>query len=170
MLAGALIVTIAIVWWTSGGGTTPATATAQRNTPAGAQQQAAGGGGETPIDVRIEALSGERQPPVATGRNPFEFRARPAPPPPSTTIGGPVTPPMPTGPPPPPPIALKFIGVVERADGSRVAVLSDGRSPSYGQQGEILLGQYRIVAIGEESIELEHMDGRGRQTIRLTGQ
>lgn len=173
VLGGALIVTIAIAWWSYGGGSTPAAVSGQRNTPAAAQQ-AASPGPETPIDVRIEALSTERQPPAGTGRNPFEFRARPAPPPPptsSSSLSGPVMPTVPSGPPPPAPIALKFIGVVEKSDGMRVAVLSDGRSqPMYGTVGQTVDGRYRIVTIGVESLELEHIDGRGRQTIRLTGQ
>jgi hypothetical protein len=32
-----------------------------------------------------------------------------------------------------------------------------------------VLGQYRILRIGAESIEMSYLDGRGRQTIRLTG-
>jgi hypothetical protein len=176
VLLGMLLVTIALTWWIrSGGDALPATATAPppRNAP-GAAQQAAGAAGQTPIDVHIEALSAERQPPAGTGRNPFQFRARAAPPPPppttNTALSGPVTPPVPAGPPPAPPITLKFIGLVERAGGIRVAVLSDGHSPVTGQQGQVVLGRYRIVSIGVESIELEHADGRGRQTIRLTGQ
>jgi hypothetical protein len=64
---------------------------------------------------------------------------------------------------------LKFIGVVEQG-GKRVAVLSDGRSIPSGTEGAIILGQYRILKIGTESIEMSYVDGRGRQTIRLTGQ
>ncbi len=80
---------------------------------------------------------------------------------------------MPSGPPPPPPvpaIGLKFIGLLEPGPGQRIAVLSDGRgAPIYGKEGESLLGQYRILRIGPESIELEYIDGRGRQAIRLSG-
>ena len=70
-----------------------------------------------------------------------------------------------------PPITLKFIGVVEPPPpGKRLAVLSDGRgSPVYGHEGETVLGQYRILRIGAESIEMSYLDGRGRQTIRLSG-
>jgi hypothetical protein len=50
-------------------------------------------------------------------------------------------------------------------------VLSDGRgSPIYGKEGETVLGQYRVLKIGVESIDIAYADGRGRQTIRLTGQ
>ena len=77
---------------------------------------------------------------------------------------------MPPGPPPPPPIPLKFIGLVEKADGFKVAVLTDGKVTLYGREGDIIDGRYKIVKIGVESIELTHADGRGRQTVRLTGQ
>ena len=81
---------------------------------------------------------------------------------------------MPAGPPPPPPlppIPLKFIGIVEApTHGEKIAVLSDGRNaPFYGTEGAIIEGRYRILKIGAESIELAYADGRGRQTIRLTG-
>ena len=77
---------------------------------------------------------------------------------------------VPPGPPPPPPITLKFIGIVQKADGTRIAVLSDGKRPYYGTDGQEIEGQYRILKIGQESIEIAYIDGRGRQTIRLSGQ
>src|SRR5947207_1888819 len=93
----------------------------------------------------------------------------PAPPP--RPVGGTQPPPPPPPPPPVPPIALKFIGVGDAPPpGKRVAVLSDGRgAPVYGHEGETVLGQYRILRIGAESIEMSYLDGRGRQTIRLSG-
>jgi hypothetical protein len=77
----------------------------------------------------------------------------------------------PPGPPPPAPIQLKFLGVLTRANGVNWAVLSDGKGATmYGRDGDIVDGRYRIVKIGTESIEMAHVDGRGRQVIRLTGQ
>jgi hypothetical protein len=81
---------------------------------------------------------------------------------------------VPTGPPPPPPlppIPYKFVGLVEvPGQSKRIAVLSDGRSaPVFGREGDIIEGRYRIVQIGAESIEMEYLDGRGRQRIRLSG-
>ena len=69
------------------------------------------------------------------------------------------------------PITLKFIGIVEAtAHGEKIAILSDGRNaPFYGKEGAIIEGRYRILKIGVESVELAYTDGRGRQTIRLTG-
>jgi hypothetical protein len=78
---------------------------------------------------------------------------------------------VPVGPPLPPPIPLKFIGIVEaRGQAKRYAALIDSTGHSFqGREGEIVAGQYRIVKIGVESIEMTYLDGRGRQTIRLSG-
>ncbi|HEY8536187.1 MAG TPA: hypothetical protein VIL25_07045 [Vicinamibacterales bacterium] len=129
--------------------------------------------------VRLDALSASRPDPTDVRRNPFRFGSRqergepvvmgsPPPGPGPAAMSG-FSPPMPVGPPPPPPIPLKFIGIVERANGLRLAVLSDGRNVFYGREGEIVEGRYRIERIGPESIELAWADGRGRQTIRLSG-
>ena len=72
--------------------------------------------------------------------------------------------------PPPPPIRLKFIGIVEPSvSAKKIAVLSDGSHVYQGREGDIIEGQYRILKIGAESIEMAYLDGRGRQTIQLTG-
>ena len=51
----------------------------------------------------------------------------------------------------------------------KIAILTDGRGVFHGREGDIIEGRYRIVRIGVESIEMAHLDGRGRQTIRLSG-
>jgi len=70
---------------------------------------------------------------------------------------------------PPPPITLKFIGTIEAPGVGKLAALSDGKFVYRGREGDIIEGRYRIVKIGVESIVMEYLDGRGRQTIRLTG-
>jgi hypothetical protein len=127
-------------------------------------------------DVHLDALEGERPRPAAEARNLFRFRSRPAPPPPPPAPSTPPPvvslPPAPQGPAPPPPIGLKFIGIIEATEQSKkFAVLSDGRGGPliYGSEGQVVLGQYRILRIGAESIEMSYLDGRGRQTIRLSG-
>ena len=131
-----------------------------------------------PPSVHLDALDGKRPTPEAAERNLFRFKTKAPPPAPPAPVR-PVPPVMPTvmaptGPPPPPPLApitLKFIGVVEApAHGEKIAILSDGRNaPFYGKEGAIIEGRYRILKIGVESVELAYADGRGRQTIRLTG-
>jgi hypothetical protein len=64
---------------------------------------------------------------------------------------------------------MKFIGVVTRQGTSKIAVLSDGKFVFHGREGDIIEGRYRVVRIGEESVQMEYLDGRGRQTIRLSG-
>jgi len=77
---------------------------------------------------------------------------------------------VPPPPPPPPPIPLKFIGTMEQGR-TRVAIFSDGKGvPLYAAEGKTVLGQYRIVKIGVESVVMEYLDGRGRQTIPMRGQ
>jgi hypothetical protein len=127
--------------------------------------------GEVP-DVRLEALEAERPALVEGGRNLFRDEPEPppvaAPAPSSAPARRAAAPPDPTGPPPPPPINLKFIGVVQ-AGGRSVAVLSDGRDILYGREGEVVDGQYLIVKINVETIEVSYPDGTGRRVIRLTG-
>jgi hypothetical protein len=124
-------------------------------------------------DVHLQALNEGRPKPNSGGRDLFRYRMKPPPPPPPPPRipVGPEPPPLPPAPPPLPPIALKFIGVIDMPPpAKRVAVLSDGRgAPMYGHEGDTVLGQYRILRIGTESIEMSYLDGRGRQTIRLSG-
>jgi hypothetical protein len=129
-------------------------------------------GPEAP-DVHLDALNEGRPKPDPGGRDLFRYKPKPPPPPPPPprlTVG-PEPPPPPPLPPPPPPITLKFVGVVDTPPpGKKLAILSDGRgAPVYGHEGDIVLGQYRILRIGAESIEMSYLDGRGRQTIRLSG-
>lgn len=158
-------------------------------TPAGAPataraRRAAGGAADglpQAADVRLAALNAAREEPGTSARNPFRFGRRTpvaepggggtSAPAPAMTLT-PVEPPAPSGTPPLPPIPLKFIGRVEKADGLTLAVLSagEGRAPLHGKEGDIIDGRYRILKIGTESVEMAYVDGRGRQTIRLTGQ
>lgn len=131
------------------------------------------------LDVRLGAL---KQPPPApdeeTARNPFRFYVKPPPPPPPPPKPVVVPPPLLPGqpgyvappPPGPPPITLKFIGTVE-VRGRKVAIFQTERPgiPIYAGEGDTVLGQYRVVKIGVESVTLEYLDGRGRQVIPMRG-
>jgi hypothetical protein len=131
------------------------------------------GAASAPLNVRLEEL---KQPPPQPGgdsRNPFRFYVKPPPPPPPTSVVKPPTtvgpPPPPPPPPGPPPIPLKFTGTMEQGK-KKVAIFSDGRGlPVYAAEGELVLGQYRVVRIQIESVVMEYADGKGRQTIPLRG-
>lgn len=139
--------------------------------------------GEAPPDVRLDALEPEWPALVESARNPFRFqpRASAAPARPAAVAQRPLAPPSVAGGPggaggagapvvqAPPPIPLKFIGAIEAPGVGKIAALSDGKFVYHGREGDIIEGRYRIVKIGVESIVMEHADGRGRQTIRLTG-
>jgi hypothetical protein len=177
LLLGLLLVVLAIVGYRGLARTasTPSSSSNGTRTAAPAPRGAAAAGVTAP-DVHLDALESERPRPVAAERNLFRFRPKSPPPAPTAGPGrstAPATttvPPVATGPPAPPPIALKFIGRVEREGKPTIAILSDGQGPPMsGVEGETIAGRYRILRIGVESIEMAYLDGRGRQTIRLTG-
>jgi hypothetical protein len=154
---------------------TPAAATAGRSNPRRATARTAEE--STPVaDVKLELLKTAPSELERSTRNPFQFKPKAPPPAPRPPVavdrGAPVivAPPVPQGPPPPPPIALKYIGVLETSQG-RVAVFRDtGGDIVNGKEGDIIDGRYRLLKIGVESADLAYVDGRGRQTIRLSGQ
>lgn len=145
---------------------------------------APGGSAQSPsgnavAELRLDLLQRERGPYAAPDRNPFRFerRASAAPPPrpqgprrPAAPVDvGPTEPPPP---PPPPPIPLRYIGFMQPNDETgRVAVLSDTRGNVFNsREGDIVDGRYRLLRVGNDSADLVYVDGRGRQTIRLSGQ
>ena len=79
---------------------------------------------------------------------------------------------VPSGPQPPPLISLLLIGLVDApTQAGRVAILSDGGgSIMYGKEGDIIEGRYKMLKLGPDAAELSYLDGRGRQTIRLSGE
>lgn len=143
------------------------------------QQPATTAAGNTqgPLGVRLGELKDPPPEPAGDGRNPFRFYVKPPPPPaPRPRVAQPgeqgyvaPPPPPPPGPPPIPPIPLKFTGTMEQGK-KKVAIFSDGRGvPVYASEGELVLGQYRVVRIQLESVVMEYADGRGRQTIPMRG-
>jgi hypothetical protein len=137
-----------------------------------------GGGDSGVADIRLELLQRQHGPLRDPDRNPFRFerrasaaaQARPQ----TTRRAAPieVAPVGPLPPPPPPPIPLRFIGFLQPQGGAgRVAVLSDGRGNVFdGREGDVIEGRYRLLRVGNDSADLIYLDGRGRQTIRLSGQ
>jgi hypothetical protein len=179
-LASVLLVIVYRIWPAAAPSATHASASNNQAATTGQRaQQHQTPSADTP-DVHLDALDDERPKPGARDRNLFRFKPKAPPPPPPgsgpTTQPPPPVAPVVTGPPPPPPvppIALKFLGTIERPGqgGVKIAMLSDGRgAPFFGKEGEVVEGRYRILKIGVESIEIAYADGRGRQTIRLTGQ
>ena len=178
-LAVAAILLIAVVVWAVQRGPAPPAAAAPAGATASNAQPPASKTAITEID--LEALETKRPEPQDSDRNPFRFKQRPAPAPPAAVIrqqqeqaaaAAQAAAAGPSEPPPPPRIPLKYIGEMTdpKNPGKRIAILSDTRSTYWGREGEVIEGRYRIVKIGVESIELAYLDGRGRQTIRQTGQ
>jgi hypothetical protein len=177
LMGAAAVIVLGLIAWTLWPSSTPARAATPPAARARAGRPSAAVVETGPVaPVKLGALTASRDEPGDAQRNPFRFQPKvvapkPLPPAPTTPVTDTTRPPVPTGPPPPPPIPLKFIGIVERANGVKWAVLTDGKSaPMHGKDGDIIDGKYLIVKIGTESIEMTYTDGRGRQVIRLTGQ
>lgn len=180
LVLGAALLVLAIIGYRAWVDTsaTPAPTSNARGTSTAAAPGARGAApaAEAPA-VHLDTLEDERPKPGSGERNLFRFKPKAPPPPPAgASRPAPVaptapTPPAPAGPPPPPPITLKFIGVIDRGAGQpKIAVLTDGMGPPiHGVEGGTVGGKYRILRIGAESIEMAYLDGRGRQTIRLSG-
>jgi hypothetical protein len=162
-----LVAVAAYMWWPAA-----APAPGSSNQARDARKTGAATAASGPLAVKLDALKQPPPPPAGETRNPFRFYIKLAPPPPPPQA---VKPPV-IGPPPvpveqgPPPIPLKFIGTMEQGK-KKVAIFSDGHGlPVYASEGELVLGQYRLVRIGVESVVMEYPDGRGRQTIPMRGQ
>jgi hypothetical protein len=178
-LGAVAVVLLATAAWTLMRGTPqPSAASNASGTPAARGTQ----GSKSPItEVDLKALEAERPEPGDNTRNPFRFKPKPPPPPPPPPSPAVIKQQQqqaaemaarPVEPPPPPRIPLKYIGDMSdpKNPSKRIAILSDARSTYYGREGEVVEGRYKILRIGVESIELAYLDGRGRQTIRQTGQ
>ncbi len=136
--------------------------------------------------VRLDEMVVDRSDPEAERRNPFRFGARPSLSP-SEPGGGAEPAPAPVAPvrgvdlPVPAPSAplpdrtvevpLTFIGFVESPGiEGRVVVLTDGETVFHGRVGDVIDGRYRLVGLGVESVDVERIDGRGQQTLRLSSE
>jgi hypothetical protein len=182
LLAALVFVMIVALMWGFGDGdgdnhATVATADHTRAAAGAARGSRAPAGTPTIVaPIALEVLRAAPPDPIASGRNPFRFQQHSAPTEegggggPVRESAGPMVQAPPPPPPGPPPIPLRFIGIVDETRRHlKLAVLSDGRNVFYGREGDIIEGRYRIVRIGLESIEMTHVDGRGQQTIRLSG-
>lgn len=174
LVALAVAVAAALVSWLSGKSATPQPAPS--NPRATTRAKNVDNVQPADLEVHLDALKEPRPDAQSSERNPFRFYVKPPPPPPTDEgIRQPLPPvaSVPTGPPsppPPPPIPLKYIGLLTVAGGEKVAAFSDCRSTMRGKEGDIIAGQYRLVHIGNESVVMEYIDGRGRTTIRQSGQ
>ena len=70
-------------------------------------------------------------------------------------------------PPPPPPIDLKFYGFASRKDGYKRIFLSKGEDIFVAKEGDIVDRRYKIVHIGQNSVDVEDVLTNNRQTLPL---
>jgi len=175
IIALAVAVAVALISWLPGKSAAPASAPS--NPRAAPRAKTVENVQPADLEVRLGELQTPRPAAESNERNPFRFYVKPPPPPPPPPkFEGRGEKPPPPPPPqtpvevPPPPIPLKYIGLLEEKGGGKLAAFSDCRSTMRGHEGDIIAGQYRLVRIGNESVVMEYVDGRGRTTIRQSGQ
>jgi len=94
------------------------------------------------------------------------FRSQPEPPKIPIAAKPDVKPGPPT-PPPPPPIDLKFYGFASRKDGFKRIFLAKGDDIFVAKEGDIVDRRYKIVHIGQNSVDVEDVLTSNHQTLPL---
>ena len=145
-----------------------ATAKPSATAPRSARQAAA----ETEIEALAKSLHVDLKPNAefrTPGRDPFRFETRVQKPP--AFVPAPIV--VDNLPPPAPPLpVLSLSGVAtDVVDGKpqRSAVVSLPNGVLIVREGESVAGLYTVVAIGEDSIELQSTGDSSRRTVRLSG-
>jgi hypothetical protein len=109
---------------------------------------------------------------TGSGRNIFSANSAPVEiPKPVASARPKVTAPVytpPPGPPPPPPIELKFFGTATSAGGKRQAFLLHGQDVFLASDGDIVQRRYQILTVSANSVLVEDMTNKNRQTLPLT--
>jgi len=93
-----------------------------------------------------------------------------APPPPTARRVAVAAPPPPSGPPPVPPLVVPatFFGyVTDASTGTRRAFFSEGDNVYVVAVGDVLLGRFRLLQIGNSTAELEETASGRRTTVTL---
>jgi hypothetical protein len=104
----------------------------------------------------------------STGRNIFSLTPPPPPPPPVDPTSVTSAPPPP---PEPPKLPLKFFGYGTVPYGSaRRAFFTDGEEVHVVAEGELLLNRFRILKVGNASLEFEEVSSGRRGTAILEEQ
>jgi hypothetical protein len=193
IFAGVMLL-IAVVWlysaFTPSAPPTPATPTRRQSAIASLTSDAAAPSGQSSGGAGKRGRGGEGVDPSlrldllaklqatqyeGSDRNIFQFYTPPPPPPPKPIVSPIVNPggsgmgqATPGLPPPPPPIPLKFYGLASAPGVSpRRAFLQEGEDIFIATEGDVIKKRYKILRIGEKSIEIEDMQTNNKQPIPL---
>jgi hypothetical protein len=150
----------------------PKTELATKAAPAATKESLRQRAAETEIEALANSLHVHRKSEAvlrAPGRDPFQFQARVQKPP--AFVPPPAI--VQSAPPPPAPVlpVLSLTGIAsDVVDGNAVrsAVVSLPAGVLIVREGESVAGLYTVVAIGEDSIELESTGDNSRRTLRLS--
>ncbi len=177
---GVAVALYAVTWLMPGKSAAPVAAPSNPRIAAKAGAQSA-----AVPDVRLEALKEPRTAAAGNQRNPFRFYVPPPPPPPPTPVV--IAKPQPVQPEPPADAAGADRAAAAAEDLADVEVhrgrrsrAGQGRERSRrsatavrrcaGARGTSSTAATASSGFGVESVVMEYPDGRGRETIRMSGQ
>jgi hypothetical protein len=182
LMIGALVVTYVVLSKFAGGEplpipqttgpaatSKPAVRASGPNTRANAQKKAEA---TKPVALKLKQFEEVPAEPEA-GRNLFRFGVPPPPPQPKYTPPPTPPPPVYTPPPPPPipPIPLTLTQVIPDpvVAGRLRAYLADKKSGVVfeAMQGQVVDGQYKLLAVGPTSVVMSYLDGTGQRTLTV---
>jgi hypothetical protein len=103
-----------------------------------------------------------------SGRNIFDFYTPPAPPAPRPRPAPVDLHPAPPPPPPPPPINLKFYGFASKTGNQKQIFLSQGDQVFIAKEGDVVANRYKVVRIGQGTVEIEDILNNNRQSIPMS--
>ena len=72
-----------------------------------------------------------------------------------------------------PPLKLKLVGIIAKNAGTssdkneRLAILADGEGTYFVKKGDVLLAQYEILDIGQETVEVRNIQFNKKDTLKL---
>ena len=180
MILGLLLPVLGYVLWSTFGGAsapTPpggggtASAVARITGPSVPAQAPAGSGSNgsalLPEPVKLAALEPVSEGPEI-GRNPFAYGQKPLPPPPPPPPPLPPPPPPIPQPPPPPPMPVSYIGSVVangRLFGSFRIKVGENTIIENAFEGQVLVGQYRVIKLTPTSAQVGFTDGSNVRTL-----
>lgn len=124
--------------------------------------------------IRLDEIERARKTEYKTsGRNPFSAIQAPPPRVVPRETKPPIGPQRPPAPPPPPPLTLpsnvKFFGL-GTVPSSRLAFFTDGEEVYVVAEGEVLMKRFRILRIGNASVEFEEISSGRTATAPLEEQ
>jgi len=118
--------------------------------------------------LKLDLLKSSEQTEYAgNGRNIFRAEAEPGPIPKPVERVTTEEPQGPPPPPPPPPITLRFFGYASKPGEPKRVFLADGEDVFVAGEGDLVNRRYKVLRIGNNTVEIQDVLNNNTQTLAL---